>query len=252
MYISTKYLHVFLDIGDALLSSGAEIFRVEDTLNRMGYACGATQMNVFVITSSIVITMEFPEENVRTQTRRIRKTGGNDFTKLERLNDLSRRFCQHPVSPEELREEFDKIDRVVPTQAGKLAGSILAAFSFALFYGGSLWDALAAGIAAILIWGAQKYLRKYCMNEVTFQFVVSFLIGCVICMAARVIPMLQVDKIMIGDIMLLIPGLMATNAIRDVLIGDTISGAMRFIEAMLLAAVLALGFIGAIYLTGRL
>lgn len=62
MYISTKYLHVFLDIGDALLSSGAEIFRVEDTLNRMGYACGATQMNVFVITSSIVITMEFPEE----------------------------------------------------------------------------------------------------------------------------------------------------------------------------------------------
>nr|WP_296957799.1 threonine/serine exporter family protein [uncultured Mediterraneibacter sp.] len=252
MYISTKYLHVFLDIGDALLSSGAEIFRVEDTLNRMGYACGATQMNVFVITSSIVITMEFPEENVRTQTRRIRKTGGNDFTKLERLNDLSRRFCQHPISPEELREEFDQIDKVVPTQIGKLAGSILAAFSFALFYGGSLWDALAAGIAAVLIWGAQRYLREYCMNEVTFQFVVSFLTGCMICVAARVFPALHVDKIMIGDIMLLIPGLMATNAIRDVLIGDTISGAMRFIEAMLLAAVLAFGFIGAIYLLGRL
>ncbi len=28
----------------------------------MGYACGAAQMNVFVITSSIVITMEFPEK----------------------------------------------------------------------------------------------------------------------------------------------------------------------------------------------
>ena len=113
MYISTKYLHVFLDIGDALLSSGAEIFRVEDTLNRMGYACGATQMNVFVITSSIVITMEFPEENVRTQTRRIRKTGGNDFEKLEKLNHLSRQFCQNPMSPEELREVFDQIDKVV-------------------------------------------------------------------------------------------------------------------------------------------
>jgi uncharacterized membrane protein YjjP (DUF1212 family) len=112
MYISTKYLHVFLDIGDALLSSGAEIFRVEDTLNRMGYACGATQMNVFVITSSIVITMEFPEENVRTQTRRIRKTGGNDFEKLEKLNHLSRQFCQNPMSPEELREVFDQIDKV--------------------------------------------------------------------------------------------------------------------------------------------
>ena len=158
MYISTKYLHVFLDIGDALLSSGAEIFRVEDTLNRMGYACGATQMNVFVITSSIVITMEFPEENVRTQTRRIRKTGGNDFEKLEKLNNLSRQFCQNPMSPEELREVFDQIDKVVPTQTGKLAGSILAAFSFALFYGGNLWDALLSGLAGILIWAALRHI----------------------------------------------------------------------------------------------
>ena len=85
MQTSKDFLHIFLDMGDALLNSGAEIFRVEDTLNRMGYACGATQMNVFVITSSIVITMEFPEEGARTQTRRIRESGGNDFTKLEQL-----------------------------------------------------------------------------------------------------------------------------------------------------------------------
>ena len=57
MQTSKEFLRIFLDMGEALLSSGAEIFRVEDTLNRMGYACGATQMNVFVITSSIVITM---------------------------------------------------------------------------------------------------------------------------------------------------------------------------------------------------
>ena len=62
MQTSKDFLHIFLDMGDALLNSGAEIFRVEDTLNRMGYACGAAQMNVFVITSSIVITMEFPGE----------------------------------------------------------------------------------------------------------------------------------------------------------------------------------------------
>ena len=50
MHTSKEFLHTFLDMGEALLSSGA-IFRVEDTLNQMGYACGATQMNVFVITS---------------------------------------------------------------------------------------------------------------------------------------------------------------------------------------------------------
>ena len=105
MQTSKDFLHIFLDMGDALLNSGAEIFRVEDTLNRMGYACGAAQMNVFVITSSIVITMEFPEEGARTQTRRIRESGGNDFTKLEQLNDLSRRFCNHPVPAAELRQK---------------------------------------------------------------------------------------------------------------------------------------------------
>ena len=193
-------------MGDALLNSGAEIFRVEDTLNRMGYACGATQMNVFVITSSIVITMEFPGDGARTQTRRVREDGGNDFTKLEQLNDLSRRFCRQPVSATELRKEFDKINAD----------------------------------------------RPVCMNEVTFQFAASFLTGCVICGLVLLCPFLHMDKIMIGDIMLLIPGLMSTNAIRDVLIGDTLSGIIRLIAALLLAAALALGFMGAILLFRRL
>ena len=61
-------------------------------------------------------------------------------------------------------------------------------------------------------------------------------------------PVLHMDKIMIGDIMLLIPGLMFTNAIRDVLLGDTISASMRLVEALLLAAALALGFFAAIWL----
>lgn len=245
---ATSYLHTFLDIGEALLCSGAEIFRVEDTINRMGHACGAAQMNVFVITSSIVITMELPDGNARTQTRRIRSAGGNDFAKLEKLNDLSRRFCANPMTVDELRNEVDIINRKKPSVIGQLAGSILAAFSFAIFYGGNITDGIVAAIAAVIIWAAQIWLRPVCMNGVTFQFVVSFITGCFICAMKLLFPSLHMDKIMIGDIMLLIPGLMSTHAIRDILIGDTISGVMRFIEAMLLAAVLALGFIGAICL----
>ena len=252
MQTATEYLHIFLDMGDALLSSGAEIFRVEDTLNRMGYACGAAQMNVFVITSSIVITMEFPQQAACTQTRRIRENGGNDFTRLEQLNDLSRHFCCHPLSPQELRKEFDKIIAQKPFPLGKLAGSILAACSFALFYGGSPADTAFSGIAAVLIWCFQQYLRPVCMNDVTFQFAASFLTGCGICSFKALFPGLHLDKIMIGDIMLLIPGLMTTNAIRDVLIGDTLSGVIRLIVSLLLAAALALGFIAAIFLFRRL
>lgn len=252
MQTTKEYLNIFLDMGDALLNSGAEIFRVEDTLNRMGYACGASHMNVFVIVSSIVITMEFPGDVVQTQTRRIREGSGNDFTRLEKLNDLSRRFCRHPVSAEQLRKEFEKINSDTPQPLWKLLGSILAACSFALFYSGTIPDAVAAGLGAVLIWVFQRYLRPVCMNEVTFQFIASFLTGLSICGLTALCPFLHMDKIMIGDIMLLIPGLMSTNAIRDVLIGDTLSGIIRLIAALLLAAALALGFMGAIILFGRL
>ena len=46
-----------LDIGEAMLADGAEVKRVEDTLIRMGRASGAVRMSVFVITSSMVVTM---------------------------------------------------------------------------------------------------------------------------------------------------------------------------------------------------
>ena len=98
----------------------------------MGYACGATHMNVFVITSSIVITMEFPEM-VHGRRHGAFMNGGNDFTKLEQLNDLSRRFCSHPVSAAELRNEFEKINANRPKPLWKLLGSVLAASSFCPF-----------------------------------------------------------------------------------------------------------------------
>ena len=53
-----RFLNVLIQMGEALQNSGAEIYRVEDTLNRIGYAYGAEEMNVFVITSSIIITMK--------------------------------------------------------------------------------------------------------------------------------------------------------------------------------------------------
>ena len=88
------------------------------------------------------------------------------------------------------------------------------------------------------------------MNEVTFQFAASFLTGCAICGFTLLCPFLHMDKIMIGDIMLLIPGIAMTNAIRDMLMGDTISGLMRLIESILWAGSLAVGFMASRWMVG--
>ena len=64
-------LHELLNLAEIMLTNGAEVSRVEETLNRMGHAYGAIQMNVFAITSSIIVTMLFPEGEEYTQTHRI-------------------------------------------------------------------------------------------------------------------------------------------------------------------------------------
>ena len=243
-------LHQLLDIGEALLANGAEVGRVEDTLTRMGMAYGAVRMNVFVITSSVVVTMTFPDGTEWTQTRRIFNPGGTDFTKLEALNALSRRFCEKTMSAEELHEELVKLDRKNLRRRSLYLGSMLAAGSFAIFFGGNLQDGVMAAVFAVLICYLQETITPICPNRVTFNLLASFFSGLGICACARIMPFLHADKIMIGDIMLLIPGIAMTNSIRNILVGNTISGIMRLIESLLWAGALACGYMTAICFFG--
>ena len=52
----------------------------------------------------------------------------------------------------------------------------------------------------------------------------------------------QPDKIMIGNIMLVIPGRQLTNSLRDMINGDTISGLLNMSEALMRAVFVAMGF----------
>ena len=63
----------------------------------------------------------------------------------------------------------------------------------------------------------------------------------------------HVEMIMIGNIMLLIPGVLMTNSFRDFISGDMISGLLHFSEAMITAVCVAAGFIlSKIHLGGML
>ena len=114
-------LHELLNLAEIMLTNGAEVSRVEETLNRMGHAYGASQMNVFAITSSIVVTMVFPEGEEYTQTRRITTPAGTDFFKLEQANALSRQCCATPLSLTDLKDEINKISKC-PAARSSAAG----------------------------------------------------------------------------------------------------------------------------------
>jgi Uncharacterized conserved protein len=231
-----------LQMGELLLDCGAEISRIEDTLQRLGRAYGAERMEIFVIPSLISITLSFPGNEAVTETRRIRSSGGNDFYRLEKLNALSRDCCTSPLPTSALQGRLDEIARGRKPRSVVYFGSVLAAGSFAVFFGGTLWDGIAAAVFALLICVLQERLGKTALNTVAFNLVISLLTGLAVGFLTRALPFLHMDMILIGDIMLLIPGIAMTNAIRNMLIGDTISGVVRLAESLIWALALANGF----------
>ena len=245
-----ELLRCLLDTGEIMLSVGAEISRVEDTLIRMGTAYGAVRMDVFVITSCMVVTMETKDQKEWTQTRRIRKPAGSDFLKMEACNALSRQCCEQKFSIDQLEEKIAGIRKMKVNAFVDYAGSVLAAGAFCIFFGGTVKDGFAAAVFAALICWCQKKLEPVCPNRVIFNFLAAFLSGIGICSACRFLSGLNPDKIMIGDIMLLIPGIAITNACRDMLSGDTIAGSLRLTESVLWAAAIACGYLLVMVLMG--
>lgn len=241
----TELADCLLDIGAALLDCGAEVSRVEDTLCRIGKAYGARHVDAFVITSIISLSMEFSEEDAVTETRRIYSSSGTDFTRLELLNALSRECCAAPVAPEVLRSRLREIAGVKKSAAEVLLGSALAAGGFAVFFGGTLWDGLAAAGFALLICLLQRRLDATQVSAVGFDLILSLLTGLGVGLFCALLPGLHMDKILIGDIMLMIPGIAMTNAVRNILGGNTISGVVRLTESLIWAGALAGGFMTA-------
>ncbi len=247
-----QFLDCLLEMGDLLLDCGAEIGRVEDTLSRMGKAYGAESSSVFVIPSIISISMSFPGFESVTETRRIHSYGNTDFYRLEKINAMSRQCSVEPIPIDELRARLDKVSSGHKPFPMVFWGSVLGGGAFAVFFGGSIWDGLTAAVFAALICLMQMRLGKTQLGVVASNLMISLLTGLCVGLCIKLIPGLHMDKILIGDIMLLIPGLAMTNAIRNTLVGNTISGVVRLAETLIWAAALAGGFMVALVLVGLL
>lgn len=235
-------LSSWLDAGEVLISSGAEINRVEDTISRLAYAYGALKTDVFVITSSIVLTVTFPEDKIYTVSKRLDGQGGTDFEKFEEVNELSRECCSERKALDTFRNTLGEIKAERSPWFKTLIGSIIAAGACGVLFGGELIDGVLAGLMGALVWALTRYLSKFLPNRVTFSLVSSIVIGLAICLFQFAAGVFLVDKVAIGVIMLLIPGLAITNAVRDMLLGNTISGALKFIQSTVIAMMIAAGF----------
>lgn len=236
------FVRQLLNIGEAMYQSGGEISRIENSLHRLGKAYGALHVNVYAITSSILITVEFDENESVTQNRRITRRGSFDCVKMEKLNQLCRDCAACPIEVSELRERVLSILAEKPSLRKFYLGQLIAATTFTLFFGGNGLDALVAGIAVLVICMLQKWVRPVFSTELFFNVTCSLITGIVVNLINLVIPGLHVNQILIGDIMVLIPGIPITNSIRYILSGDLISSFEKLMDSLMQAFGIAAGF----------
>lgn len=245
-----KMLSLAIQIAAVMLESGAEIHRVEDTLTRICRAYGAEEVQAFSIPSLVAATITMPDGYHKTEIYRITSISYR-YDVLENLNALSRRVCNDPIPLNELEQAITQA--LIPEHRPKwllLLCSIVAAAGFALFFGGDWRDALAALPVGALI-SLLDLNKPAKLHALAFTVLVSVAAGLLCILTAATGLACHIDKVMIGGIMLLIPGLAFGTSIRELLCGDIIAGSLRMIQALLTAICIAAGFAVAIVIGGE-
>ncbi|MBS7344404.1 MAG: threonine/serine exporter family protein [Caryophanon sp.] len=229
----------FLLAGRIMMESGAETYRVEDTMIRMAHSQGMMSAQSYVTPTGIIFSLG------RTQPTRITSIP-NRVTNLHRIslvNTISRKLTSSIITLEEAYDELKKIEKknyMLPNYVQILAAAIASGCFLIMFQG--IWqDFVPAMIAGGL--GYWVLLLVTDVTKVKFfsEFIASVAVGVVAALAVQLGVGQQIDTIIIGSVMPLVPGVIITIAIRDLMAGHFTSGLARGIEALLTAFAIGSG-----------
>lgn len=236
-----KVLAVAMEIGEGMLISGAEVSRVEDTIDRICRAYGAKETDVFSITSSIVTSLKTEEDEILTQTKRIHGYT-TDFKRLDEFNTLSRYICKNFPEETYIRQEIDRINaQKVYNLRQKALISAMIAGAFAAFFHGGVEEGITAVLTGAMVTILAAFLRLFSSNTMFINFVSAFFVASCAYLSAKAGFAIDYGKVIIGNIMLLVPGVAFVNSLRDMIGGDMMSGILRLCESVLLTIFLAGG-----------
>ncbi|MBR2421144.1 MAG: threonine/serine exporter family protein [Oscillospiraceae bacterium] len=222
-----------------LAVSGAETYRVEESVRRICATYGL-QAQVYAIPHSLIITIMIPGERPLTQLCRMEYLG-TDLEAVEQYSNLSRRICAEKPDWEEALcwLEDSRSHQKHYSIPMDLFGHVLVASGFCLFFGGSMMDALCAGPCGLLLGLLTRWLGK---TNTFFQKIISAFLMALLAHGFSALGWTDnVDTSVIGALMLLVPGILFTNALRDITFGDTNSGINRIVEVVLIAVAISLG-----------
>lgn len=231
-----EILNFISSIGKLLLENGAETYRVEDTINRLLKSLNLNDSEVFATNTGIFVCVKN-----HTKIERIKKRT-MDLNHISKINDLSRKLVDNKITFAEAKILLNNIKTEKLYSNFVITLSVgTTCFFFSLLFKGSIKDGINAFIVGFLL----NIFTTFLSTKNISNFLQICLGGIFIALSSLINLNLGIGKdvnnVIISALMPLVPGVCFTNAIRDIFVGDYISGGSRMFEALVTALSLSIG-----------
>ncbi len=232
-----RIMDFIMAAGETLLQNGAEVFRVEQTMEIMAKSFHLREFHVYVLTNGIFAsagTAEISEiRNVPVRTTHLGRVAA--------VNELSRQIAAGGITLDEAESRLVMAKRIpFPNGRVQLVAGMSGAFCFALIFGGTLRSGLVAAVAGL---AASAYLLFCDKQSISggFKTISTAALITLLCILGCNLLQIEISHAIIGTLMILTPGIAFTMGIRDFVQKDYLSGTIRMIDALLIAASIAIG-----------
>lgn len=228
--------------GEVMLQSGAETYRVEDTMDRILQTSKLENIEAFALMTGIVVTLDGPQlEYPLTVMKRVSDRSTN-LNNLIKANDISRKYCEGRLT---LSETYEKLKKVKEKQYSRTIynlATVGVATGFAMMFDGSGLDIVVAAMVGLLLAAVITLGKIFKVHSILVDILSGISIAALtLAFKTFAFSQINMDIIIVSAIMPMVPGVAITNAIRDTVHGDYLSGSARMLEAFLKAASIAFG-----------
>lgn len=229
-------------LGNDILLNGGEIFRANEAMQHAAEILKLQQFNAYVIANGIFSTAVVDGSFYSSKISYV-PLAPTMLCRVDALNELSRRIAAGVCGPEEIRKELERIENMQPYGKGaQILASGIGSSSFCYLFNGSIIDSAAAFFAGILLYLFFIYaVPKVSLSRIMRNILGSALVAFFCCVSYGAGFGDSLDRMMIGAIFPMVPGVPLTNAIRNFMENDYLSGLIRLADAFLTAGSIAIG-----------
>ncbi|MDD6320754.1 MAG: threonine/serine exporter family protein [Oscillospiraceae bacterium] len=236
--MADRALKLIMDCGQAMLKSGGEAFRAQDTMEIMARSLGLEDFHVYVLTNGIFASAKGGTVNAV----RYVPTFSTNLGRVEAINSISRKIADGDLDLDGAEQELKKaMHTPVFSEMIEHLASMVGCACFAFLFGGGPAEMLAAALAGVLESVIVTTFSHHRINRMFTDLLAATACTLLAHAAHLFYAPLNVNVSIIGALMVLTPGVALTMAIRDIINGDYLSGTIRLFDALLVAGCLAGG-----------